>query len=96
MIAIWPQRKSPKQNTDGNRIHTGKPLVRQNMEITFTRKTVCAKYANQPLFLEEKFASKSEIKKYILKRKCFWRCSVAKSEKNKSKYRHICIFILSV
>jgi hypothetical protein len=55
MIAIWPQRKNPKKNTDGNRIHTGKPLVRQKIWKPHSHgKTVCAKHVNQPLFLSRR------------------------------------------
>jgi hypothetical protein len=38
------KRKNPKNTTDRIHIHTGKPLVRQNLESTFIHENrICAK-----------------------------------------------------
>jgi hypothetical protein len=50
--------KIRKKNTDGNHIHTGKPLVRQNMEITFTRESRMCKTCKPTCFFSREIGVK--------------------------------------
>jgi len=95
MIAIWPQKENPKKNTDGNRIHTGKPHYCVKIWKSHSYgKTVCAKQCKPTSFFSrENWRQKAKLKIIFKKGSDF---GGVQSPKVRNKYRHIFIFILSV